>query len=213
MYRKDAGENSRHRASMPYLNPGMSNILKNVEEATNDHALAQSIYFGPTALTHIKRILETGGSIITDTTLVANDIDARLLGESGAQILCFIDDPQVVSLAEQRHVTRAEVAVDCGLAVEGPKLMVVGSAPAAINRMINRRQHEPMSDVCVLAAPTGFASVIQLKERLMDSDLNGVVDRLKAVQAYAEEYKSFGGSAADTDVSTKFIYKTDSIGE
>ena len=115
----------------------------------------------------------------TDTTLVAGDIDASLLGENGAKIICFIDDPQVVQLAEQRRVTRAEVAVDMGLAVEGPKLMVVGSAPAALNRMIYRRQHEPMSDVCVLAAPTGFASVIQLKERLMDSDLNSIIIRGK----------------------------------
>jgi len=57
--------------------------------------------------------------------------------------------------------------------------MVVGSAPAAINRMIMRRQHEPMSDVCVLAAPTGFASVVQMKERLLDSDLTSIVVRGK----------------------------------
>lgn len=164
---------------IPYMNPGMTNIIKNVEAATNDRALAQSIYFGPTALTHIKRIIEMGGSIITDTTLVANGIDMSLMGSNGAKVLCFIDEPQVVSLAEQRHITRAEVAVDYGLSVPGIKLMVVGSAPAAINRMIQRRQREPMSDVCVLAAPTGFASVVQLKERLMDSDLSSIIVRGK----------------------------------
>ena len=36
-----------------------------------------------------------------------------------------------------------------------------------------------MSDVCVLAASTGFASVVQLKERLMDSDLMSIVVRGK----------------------------------
>ena len=179
MIKRVAGEGGRHRTGIPYMNQGMANILKSVEEETNDHALAQSIYFGPTALTHIKRLLEMGGSIIADTTLVANDINASLLGNKGARVLCFIDDPQVVSLAEQRHITRAEVAVDYGLAVSGPKLMVVGSAPAAINRMIMRRQHEPMSDVCVLAAPTGFASVVQLKERLLDSDLTSIIVRGK----------------------------------
>ena len=179
MYRKDAEENSRHRMAVPYLNPGMTNIIKAVEEETRDKALAQSIYFGPTTLTHIRRVIETGGSIITDTTLVANDIDASLMGSNGARVLCFIDDPQVVFLAEQRHVTRAEVAVDYGLAVPGIKLMVVGSAPAAIHRMIQRRQREPMSDVCVLAAPSGFASVVQLKERLLDSDLTSIVARGK----------------------------------
>ena len=153
--------------------------MKKVEEETKDPALSQSVYFGPTAMTHIRRLIELGGTIITDTMLLVNDINPGLLGNHGTQIVCFIDDPHVVSLAEQRHVTRAEVAVDYGLAVPGPKLMVVGSAPAAINRIIIRRQHEPLSDVCVLAAPTGFASVVQMKERLMDSDLTSIVVRGK----------------------------------
>ena len=179
MYKKVQGQDGRRRNGPQFVNQGVASIIKAVEAETRDPALSQSIYFGPTALTHIKRLVEMGGSIITDTTLVANDIDASLLADKNVRILCFIDDPQVVSLAEQRHVTRAEVAVDCGLAVPGPKLMVVGSAPAAINRIILRRQHEPMSDVCVLAAPTGFASVVQMKERLMDSDLSSIIIRGK----------------------------------
>ena len=169
----------RHRLIAPYMSEDAAEIIQAVEAEASDPSLSQSVYFGPTALTHIRRLIETGGSIITDTTLVAGDIDESLLGENGAKILCFIDDPQVVLLAQQRHVTRAEVAVDMGLAVPGPKLMVVGSAPAAINRMINRRQHEPMSDVCVLAAPAGFASVIQMKERLLDSNLTSIIVRGK----------------------------------
>ena len=177
--RRASGEGSRHRVGIPYMSQEMSAIISEIEKETNDRALAQSIYFGPTALTHIRRLLEMGGTIITDTTLVANDIDETLLGKNGAKVMCFIDDPQVVALAEQRRVTRAEIAVDYGLAVPGPKLMVIGSAPTAINRMIMRRQHEPMSEVCVLAASAGFASVVQIKEKLMDSDLTSIVVRGK----------------------------------
>ena len=164
---------------MPYMTQEMASILAEIERETNDASLSQSIYFSPTALTHIKRLIEMGGTIVTDTTLVENGIDMSLMGNKGAKVVCFIDDPQVISLAEQRRITRAEIAVDYGLAVNGPKLMVVGSAPAAINRMIRRRQSEPMSDVCVLAASTGFASVVQLKERLIDSDLTSIVVRGK----------------------------------
>ena len=164
---------------MPYMTQEMASILSEIEKETNDPAIAQSAYFSPTALTHIKRLIEMGGTIVTDTTLVANGIDLSLMGNKGAKIACFIDDPQVITFAEQRRITRAEIAVDYGLAVPGPKLMVVGSAPAAINRMISRRQREPMSDVCVLAACTGFASVVQLKERLIDSDLTSIVVRGK----------------------------------
>ena len=178
MYNKRPDDSRRHSAT-PYRNQGVEDVLKAVEQETRDHALAQNIYFGPTAMTHIRRLIEMGGSIIADTSLIAGDIDAGLLGDNGAKVLCFIDDPQVVALAEQRRVTRAAVAADVGLSVPGPKLMVIGSAPAALNRIIQRRQHEPMSDVCVLAAPTGFASVIQLKERLLDCDLTSIVVRGK----------------------------------
>lgn len=179
MIRRTQGEGSRHSVGMPYMTQEMASILAQIERETNDPSLSQSIYFSPTAITHIKRLIEMGGTIVTDTTLVESGIDVNLLGNKGAKVACFIDDPQVMSLAEQRRITRAEIAVDYGLALTGPKLMVVGSAPAAINRMIRRRQHEPMSDVCVLAASTGFASVVQLKERLIDSDLTSIVVRGK----------------------------------
>ena len=179
MIRRTQGDASRHAAGMPYMTQEMASILSEIAKETNDPSITQSAYFSPTALTHIKRLIEMGGTIVTDTTLVANGIDMSLMGNKGAKVACFIDDPQVISFAEQRRITRAEIAVDYGLAVPGPKLMVVGSAPAAINRMISRRQREPMSDVCVLAACTGFASVVQLKEKLIDSDLTSIVIRGK----------------------------------
>lgn len=179
LIRSSRVDGTRHASGIPYLSQEMADILAAVESETGDSALAQSIFFSPTALTHIKRILEMGGSIITDTSIVLNEIDESLLGNKGAKALCFIDDPRVVTVAEQRRVTRAEIAVDYGLSVTGPKLMVIGSAPAAIQRILIRRQHEPMSDVCVLAAPTGFASAVQLKERLMDSDMATIVVRGK----------------------------------
>lgn len=54
---------------------------------------------------------------------------------------------------------------------------------------------------------------IQKLTSLTDGDLGDIVDRLEAVQDYAKEYKSYGGCPADVECSTKFIYKTDSIGE
>lgn len=164
---------------MSYQTAEMSAILSTIEKETNDNTISQCTYFSPTAITHVRRLLDTGGTIITDTTLLASEIDASLLGDKGAKVRCFIDDPQVLELAEYRRITRAEIAVDYGLSVPGLKLMVVGSAPSAINRLLYRRMHEPMSDVCVLAAPAGFASVVQMKEKLVDSDLSSIVVRGK----------------------------------
>lgn len=154
-------------------------IIKSVEEQTGDSLLARSLQFSPTALTHIKRTIAAGGSIVVDTQLMEADLDLSALEGTDAQIRCFIDDPEVVKLAEIRRTTRAEIAVDIALALPGPKLMVIGSAPAALNRILIKRKSEPLSDVCVLAAPTGFATVVQLKEKLRESDMAYIVARGK----------------------------------
>lgn len=53
---------------------------------------------------------------------------------------------------------------------------------------------------------------IQKLADLVNEDLDGFYERLKAVRDYAEEYNSFGGCLSDMDCSVKFIYKTDAIG-
>lgn len=170
---------SIRKTGMMYINDEVSEIIANIERETGDKMLAQSIQFSPTAFTHVKRTVEAGGTIVTDTMAVVSEIDASLLEGTGTKIRCFLEDAQVMRLAEMRRTTRAEVAVDMGLSLTGPKLMVVSSAPTALNRILCRRQHEPLSDVCVLAAPTGFASVVQLKEKLRDSDMAFIVVRGK----------------------------------
>ena len=165
--------------SMPYINADVSEIISSIEKEIGGNQLTQSLQFSPTAFTHIKRLVEAGGTIITDTTLIASDINQSLLEGTSTSVRCFIDDPQVMQLAEIRRTTRAEVAIDVGLSIPGPKLVVISSAPAALSRVLLRRQHEPLSDVCVLAAPTGFASVVQLKERLRESDMAFIVVRGK----------------------------------
>ena len=74
------------------MTPEIAGIISAVESEVKDPSLGESIYFGPTALTHVKRLLEMGGSIITDTTLIANDINSGLLGGKGARIYLFGGD-------------------------------------------------------------------------------------------------------------------------
>ncbi|MBQ6715407.1 MAG: precorrin-8X methylmutase [Clostridia bacterium] len=170
---------STQRANAPYVSPLAEKIIKTIETETQDAQFARSLHISPTALTHIKRTIAAGGTIVVDTQLMEADIDMKLLEGTAASIKCFIDDPEVVKLAQIRRTTRAEIAVDIALALPGPKLMVIGSAPAALNRILIRRKSEPLSDVSVLAAPTGFATVVQLKERLRDSDMAYIVARGK----------------------------------
>ena len=154
-------------------------IDRAAELATGDPTLGSSIIFSPTSLALIRRVMLTGGSVIADTAIMARRLSAPFPGGFASLVSCFIDNPKVISAAVQRRVTRAEVAVDHALSLAGPKLLIIGSAPAAISRLLQRRQREQLSDVCVIAGPTGFASAVQLKEQLIESSISSVVIRGK----------------------------------
>jgi len=178
MQRKSALK-ARHNTAMPYVTSEMAAIMEHVKAETGDEALAQGLHFSPTALTLVRRVMMTGGTIVCDTELALSDIDKQSAHKLGVSTVCYIDDPQVLALAEQRRTTRAEVALDFALSKPGAKLLVVGSAPTALDRLLRRHQADGVGDLVALAAPTGFASVVQLKERIWESDIPSIVVRGK----------------------------------
>ena len=179
MQRKAERVNARRKTSMPYVTSEMTSIMERVGHDIDDREMVESMHFSPTALTMVRHVMMTGGTIVTDTTLTMGDIDREMADKLGVSVRCFIDDPQIMEIAEQKRVTRAEVALDFALSLPGLKLLAVGSAPMALNRLLQRVQTDPPADVVVLAAPTGFASVVQAKERVWESKIPAIVVRGK----------------------------------
>lgn len=177
--RKPQRDATRRKTAMPYVTSEMTAILQHVGDALGDESILESIHFSPTALTMVRHVMMSGGTIVTDTSLSLSDLDKAKAEKLGVRLACFIDDPQVLTLAEQKRTTRAEVALDYALSLPGLKLLAVGSAPMALNRLLTRAAKESLNDVVVLAVPSGFASVVQLKERIWESDLASIVVRGK----------------------------------
>lgn len=172
-------EGANRKNAMPYVTSEMAAIMEQVNQEVNDEGVVQSLHFSPTALTMVRHVMMTGGTIVTDTTLMMTDIDHAMADKLGVSLQCFIDDVQIMNVAAQKHTTRAEMALDYALSIPGLKLLAIGSAPMALARLLQRAANEPLNDVVVLAVPTGFASVVQLKERIWDSNLASIVVRGK----------------------------------
>ena len=47
----------------------------------------------------------------------------------------------------------------------------------------------------------------------LDGDVEGLLNRVRAVAEVSSDYRSFSGLSDEMDGSVKFIYRTDSIGE
>lgn len=171
------GSRARRDTSNAYLPPDVASIVAKVVSDTSDASFQQSMHFKPGVLAKIRRMMMTGATLVTDTNLVTAGIDKQLVSRMGMQLVCYIDDPHVVACAGQKRITRAEVAVDQALTLVGPKIIVVGSAPMALVRLMQRHRQEPLVDTVVIAAPNGFASVVEAKERVWESNLPSIVIR------------------------------------
>ena len=80
-------------------------------------------------------------------------------------------------------------------------------------RAENTPSSTPISIVSTVATSTVASVCMECCHRPSPDSPAVERARLEAVQDYAKEYKSYGGCPADLECSTKFIYKTDSIGE
>ncbi len=160
-----------------YQSESALRIIDRVEKETGDASLRLSLHFTAGVVDRIDRQLLLGCSVIADSNLVFAGIDRALAAQLPVRTECYIDDPMVVSMATQKRVTRAEVAVEHSLALTGPKLIVVGSAPMALNRLLQMQRQTPLHDVVIIAAATGFASIVELKERIWESGLPCIVVR------------------------------------
>ncbi|MBO4297368.1 MAG: precorrin-8X methylmutase [Clostridia bacterium] len=160
-----------------YLSESALRIVQAVENETGDASLKPSIHFSAGVVERVERELALGCTIVADSNLVQSGIDRALLSQTHAQLECFMDDPVVVSFAMQKHITRAEVAIERTLSLKGPKLIVVGSAPMALKRLLQLHQQTALHEVVVIAAAAGFASAVELKERIWESGLPCIVVR------------------------------------
>ena len=167
----------RRSISGCYPTEDILNLLAKLESETGDPTLRKSMHFTPGVVNRIERQLRLGCSIVADSKLVESGIDRELCGTLPVRVECFMDDPVVVNFATQKRTTRAEVAVDRALALPGTKLIVVGSAPAALNRLLQLHRQSPLREVCIIAAANGFANVVELKERIWESGLPCIVVR------------------------------------
>ncbi|MBR3504727.1 MAG: precorrin-8X methylmutase [Clostridia bacterium] len=160
-----------------YRSESVLRVIERVVRETGDASLGQSLHFTPGVVERVLRELALGCALVADSNLICAGLDGEAAGRLSLEPQCFMDNPAVIGAAAHRRVTRAEVAMDRALSLDGPKLLIVGSAPMALNRLLQLNQRAPLRETVVVAAASGFASAVELKERLWESGLPCIVAR------------------------------------
>ena len=139
---------------------------------TADFDMPALVRFHPDAVDAGLNALRRGCEVFTDTEMARCGIPMRRMEPLGCRVTCFMNDPDVAARAKAEGITRATAAMDLAAGRLDGAIVVVGNAPTALLRLLERLDGAQATGpaprpALVVGMPVGFVNAAESKELLM----------------------------------------------
>ena len=112
--------------------------------------------------------LKAGGEVYVDVEMVRAGIIERMLPNQN-EIVCTLNDVRVRPHAEEVGNTRSAAAVDFWAGSMENAVVVIGNAPTALFRLLERVAAREISPALVIGIPVGFVGAVESKQALAEN--------------------------------------------
>ncbi|WP_212003689.1 precorrin-3B C(17)-methyltransferase [Chitinophaga sp. HK235] len=134
--------------------------------STADFEYEQLYYSRGNAMEAWHDYLRSGGTVITDVTMVQSGITRAFTQQYGVTVKCYLNDERVPALAAAENLTRSQAGMRLAIQEHPEALFVVGNAPTALLELCDQCQQGTCRPVGIVAAPVGFVNVLESKLKL-----------------------------------------------
>lgn len=145
-------------------------IARRMIHTSADFDYLRTIRFHPRAIAMGLEALRTGKPVVTDTRMAHSGIRKAELGRFGVRVVCNMDDPAIHAAARRSGSTRAEAGVDAMVAEMPDAMYVIGNAPTALLRLIERVRSGEARPALIVGLPVGFVNAAESKAALVALD-------------------------------------------
>lgn len=135
---------------------------------TADTGMAKLLELTPGIVEQLHKLFYSGQPpvIVTDVTMVGSGIRKALLGKTGIDVVCYLNDPRVAELAREKRITRTQAGIRLAAEEYPNAVYVFGNAPTALMELVKLIRKGNSHPVGVIAAPVGFVNVRESKWQL-----------------------------------------------
>lgn len=156
----------RAEANLARFSPGEERVAVRLIHASGMVELADDIVFTPGFFEAASGALARGAPILCDAKMVSSGVTrARLSADN--DVLCFLDDPAVPSLAATQKTTRSAAALTLWRERLEGSLVAIGNAPTALFRLLEMFDELSVRPAAVIGVPVGFVGAAESKEALL----------------------------------------------
>ncbi|WP_449245433.1 precorrin-8X methylmutase [Desulfobacca acetoxidans] len=152
------------------LSPEEWAVARRMIHTTGDFEYLKNVRFHPQAIAAGIAALRQRRPVIADTRMLQAGISTGRLTGLGVEIICLMDDPEVVREAKRREITRAAVAIEQALAKISRGIVAVGNAPTALLRLLELLAAGAPPPALIVGVPVGFVNAAESKEILSRQD-------------------------------------------
>ena len=132
---------------------------------TADFDMENILYTDPGAVEALYNKLCTGAlkTIVTDVTMVTSGIRKGALQRLGVEAKCYLSDPRVAQMAEEKGITRTQAGIRLAVEEHPDALFAFGNAPTALMELCELIRKGKAHPAGIIAAPVGFVHVRESK--------------------------------------------------
>ncbi len=129
--------------------------------------LAEDIVFSPTFAEVAAAAIRRGAPILCDAKMVVSGVTRSRLSASN-DVLCFLDHPEVPTLALAQGTTRSAAALSLFQDRLDGCVVAIGNAPTALFRLLELFDQRGVRPAAVIGLPVGFVGAAESKAALLD---------------------------------------------
>lgn len=146
--------------------PAARQIIRRIIHATADVSFARTLVIGAQAVERGQAALAAGKPILCDVRMVQAGIT-----KTRNEVVCAIDDEEVIALARRKGITRAAAAMETFQPRLEGAIVAVGNAPTALWKVMEIARDGGPRPALVVGMPVGFVGARESKLALIESGL------------------------------------------
>ncbi|HEY3373906.1 MAG TPA: precorrin-8X methylmutase [Candidatus Aquicultor sp.] len=146
-------------------------VVTRMIHASGDVQLLSAIDISDGAIDAGVRAIREPCAIITDVQMAATGISTALAKVYNNEVLCKVNDPEVITEAETLKKTRSAVGIRSRANHIANGIVVIGNAPTALFELLSMVQEGFEKPALVIGTPVGFVGAAESKEALRASGL------------------------------------------
>jgi precorrin-8X/cobalt-precorrin-8 methylmutase len=165
IYRRSFGI-IRAEADLARFSPIEERIAVRLIHTSGMVELARDIEFSGGFAEAARAALRRGAPILCDAKMVASGVTrARLPADN--EVVCFLDAPEVPTLARELQTTRSAAALTLWKERLDGALVAIGNAPTALFRLLELFDTTKARPAAVIGVPVGFVGAAESKAALL----------------------------------------------